>query len=409
MKKIIITESDKKQIISKHLKECAVDIENVVIKDWLSPDEKYLIFLDELYDLENKTKLGDVWKKPDNLILFLEHSFRVSKFKKTIKEHAQKTFGSILLTENTQDISEIKPLIKEFLSEGKNAWNYFTDFVSNTAKSTASGVWNFGSDLVKGGYKLGGEILKGNWSEVWNLMKQGVKWLARKIRQAIYSPVGIIIDTILIATGVGKVPQVVIWGIVVLLDIYEFVTGDYEHKDEPMWLRIIFFLIDILGLVMAGVAAKAARTAVKAAVAAGRGIDGLAEAAIKNPTFKELLITAVKSLKELPAKLAGLSGTLGKGYFSKLLKMGLSKVGDFVRWIIEGLKSTWKSGALRPILVTTGIVSGIGTGVEYLKDINKEKQKTAELERKKEEEAYEELGVAISNKEVDLSSLLKVT
>ena len=409
MKKIIITESDKKQIISKHLKECAVDIENIVIKDWLSPDEKYLIFLDELYDLENKTKLGDVWKKPDNLILFLEHSFRVSKFKKTIKEHAQKTFGSILLTENTQDISEIKPLIKEFLSEGKNAWNYFTDFVSNTAKSTASGVWNFGSDLVKGGYKLGGEILKGNWSEVWNLMKQGVKWLARKIRQAIYSPVGIIIDTILIATGYGKVPQVIVWAIVVLLDIYEFVTGDYEHKDEPMWLRIIFFLIDILGLVMAGVAAKAARTAVKAAVAAGRGIDGLAEAAIKNPTFKELLITAVKSLKELPAKLAGLSGTLGKGYFSKLLKMGLSKVGDFVRWIIEGLKSTWKSGALRPILVTTGIVSGIGTGVEYLKDINKEKQKTAELDRKKEEEAYEELGVAISNKEVDMSSLLKVT
>jgi hypothetical protein len=409
MKKIIITESDKKQIISKHLKECAVDIENIVIKDWLSPDEKYLIFLDELYDLENKTKLGDVWKKPDNLILFLEHSFRVSKFKKTIKEHAQKTFGSILLTENTQDISEIKPLIKEFLSEGKNAWNYFTDFVANTAKSTASGVWNFGSDLVKGGYKLGGEILKGNWSEVWNLMKQGVKWLARKIRQAIYSPVGIIIDTILIATGYGKVPQVIVWAIVVLLDIYEFVTGDYEHKDEPMWLRIIFFLIDILGLVMAGVAAKAARTAVKAAVAAGRGIDGLAEAAIKNPTFKELLITAVKSLKELPAKLAGLSGTLGKGYFSKLLKMGLSKVGDFVKWIIEGLKSTWKSGALRPILVTTGIVSGIGTGVEYLKDINKEKQKTAELERKKEEEAYEELGTAISNKEVDMSSLLKVT
>jgi hypothetical protein len=44
MKKIIITESEKKQIISKHLKECAVDIDNVVVRDWLSPDEKYLIF-----------------------------------------------------------------------------------------------------------------------------------------------------------------------------------------------------------------------------------------------------------------------------------------------------------------------------------------------------------------------------
>jgi hypothetical protein len=409
MKKITLTESDKKQIISKHLKEYAVDIDNVVVRDWLSPDEKYLIFLDELYDLENKTKLGDIWKKPDNLILFLEHSFRVSKFKKTIKEHAQKTFNSILLTENTQDLSEIKPLIKEFLSEGKNAWNYFTDFVSNTAKDAYTGVKDFVVDTAKGAYKLGGEIAKGNWSEVWNLMKQGVKWLGRKIRQAVYSPVGIIIDTILIVTGVGKVAQFVVWGIVVLLDIYEFVTGDYEHKDEPMWMRIIFFLIDILGLVTAGIAAKAARTAVKTAIASGRGIEGVAQAVVKNPTFKELMIKALKGLKELPAKLASLSGSLGKGYFSKLLKMGLSKVGDFVKWIIEGLKSTWKSGALRSILVTTGIVSGIGTGVEYLKDVNKEKQKTAELERKKEEEAYEELGTAISNKEVDMSSLLKVT
>ena len=81
-----VPESDKKQIISKHLKECAVDIDNVVVRDWLSPDEKYLIFLDELYDLENKTKLGDIWKKPDNLILFLEHSFRVSKFKKMFED-----------------------------------------------------------------------------------------------------------------------------------------------------------------------------------------------------------------------------------------------------------------------------------------------------------------------------------
>jgi len=314
-----------------------------------------------------------------------------------------------LLTENTQDLSEIKPLIKQFLSEGKNVWDYFTDFVTNTAKSTYHGVKDFVVDAGKGAYKIGSELVKGNWSEVWNLMKQGVKWLGRKIRQAMYSPVGIIIDTILIATGVGKVPQVVIWGIVVLLDIYEFVTGDYEHKDEPMWLRIVFFLIDILGLVFAGLAAKAARTAVKAAVASGRGIDGLAAAAVKNPTFKELLISAIKGLKELPSKLAGLSSSLGKSSFSKLLKMGLSKVGDFVRWIIEGLKSTWKSGALRSILVTTGIVSGIGTGVEYLKDVNKEKQKTAELERKKEEKAYEELGTIISDKEVDMSPLLKVT
>jgi hypothetical protein len=51
MKKIIVTESDKKEILSKHLKEFAVDIDDVVICDWLSPDEKYVIFLDELLSI----------------------------------------------------------------------------------------------------------------------------------------------------------------------------------------------------------------------------------------------------------------------------------------------------------------------------------------------------------------------
>jgi hypothetical protein len=40
MKKIVITESDKSQILSKHLKEVSLDLDNVVITDWLSPDEK---------------------------------------------------------------------------------------------------------------------------------------------------------------------------------------------------------------------------------------------------------------------------------------------------------------------------------------------------------------------------------
>lgn len=409
MKKIIITESDKKEIISKHLKEHAVDIDNVVIKDWLSPDEKYVIFLDELYDLENKTKLGDIWKKPDNLILFLEHSFRVSKFKKSIKEHAQNTFSNILLTENVKDLSQIKPIIKEFLSEDKNAWDYFKDWVGNTAKDTYTGVKDFVVDLGKGGYKMAGEALKGNWEEVWNLMKQGTKWMGRKIRQAVYSPVGIIIDTILVATEFGKVPQVIVWGIVVCVDIYEFVTGDYEHKEEPMWLRIAFFLIDILGLYSAGVAAKAAKTALKSALAASHGLEGLGNSLAKNPSFRQMITNALIGLKNLPSKLASLSSTLGKGYFSKLFKMALSKVSDFVKWMIEGIKSTWKSGAMRKILVNVGMVAGIGTGVEYLKDVKKEKEAQAKIDQEKEKKALEDLGTAIADKEVDMSSLLKVT
>jgi hypothetical protein len=416
MKKIVITESDKSQILSKHLKNNALNLDNVVITDWLSPDEKYVVFLDELYDLENKTKLGDIWKTPDNLILFLEHTFRVSKLRKEIKEEALKTLNQNILKEDVGDLTEFKPIIKQYLEEGfwdsvGKGLGYAGKFIKDTAANTVSGVYNFGKDLVVGGAKLGGKILTGQWKEVWDLLKQGTKWLARKIREAVYSPVGIIVDTILVATGYGKVAQIVVWAIVVCLDIYEFVTGDYEHKEDPMWLRILFFLVDITGLVFAGLAAKTAKTAISTAIRAGGGeILGLERAVVKNPTLKSILVKLIEGLKSLPSKLASVGTTLGKGQFGKLFKMGLDKVGSFIKWIVESLKSSWKTPALRSVLVTTGLVTGIGTGVEALKDYTKTKGEEQKLADKKQKELdkkeEEKIMAAIADKNLDYSAYL---
>jgi len=416
MKKIVITESEKSQILSKHIKEVALNLDNVVITDWLSPDEKYVIFLDELYDLENKTKLGDIWKTPDNLILFLEHTFRVSKLRKDIKEHALTVLNKNILKEDVGDLTEFKPIIKQYLEEGfwdsvGKGLGYAGKFIKDTAVDTVSGVYNFGKDLVVGGAKLGGKILTGQWKEVMDLLKQGTKWLARKIRQAVYSPVGIIIDTILVVTGYGKVAQIVVWAIVVCLGIYEFVTGDYEHKEDPMWLRILSFLIDITGLVFAGVAAKTAKTAINTAIRVGGGeLIGLERAVAKNPTLKSILVKLIEGLKSLPSKLASVGSTLGKGQFGKLFKMGMDKVGSFIKWIFESLKSSWNTPALKSILITTGVVTGIGTGVEALKDYKqtKDKEQKAELKKQKElgKKEEEQVMAAIADKNLDYSAYL---
>lgn len=415
MKKIIITESDRNHIISKHSLIPSIDVNNVVISDWLSPDEKYVIFLDELYDLENKTKLGDIWKSPDNLLLFLEHTFRVSNLRKDIKEHASSLLNKTLLSENKQDLTYLKPVIKEFLLS-EDFWNdtwlgkglgYAGKYIKDTAKDTVTGVYNFGKDLVKGGVNLGKAVLTGDWKEVWNLMKQGTKWLARKIRQAIYSPVGILIDTILVATGYGKIPQVVVWGIVVCLDIYEFVTGDYEHKDEPMWLRILFFLIDILGLVSAGAAAATARKLLKTA---GTSVKGLETAAVKSPGFRAMLESLFKSLKKLPAKLSEIGTSLGKGQFGKLFELAFKNVSKFINFVVEQLKSVFKSPALKPVLVNAGLITTIGAGVEAYKDYkSKENEKDSELaklEKEKEDADFAELGKELMTKQTDMSSVL---
>lgn len=419
MRKITITESEKSQILNRHSSQSQIEVENVVISDWLSPDEKYVIFLDELYDLENKKKLGNIWKSSDNLVLFLEHSFRVSNLRKDIREHASEVFGKILISENKQDLTYLKPQIKEFLLSERdflnNAWDktkeyggkaldYAGKFIKDTAKDTVSGVYNFGKDLVKGGIDIGKAIVSGDWEEVMNLLKRGTKWLARKIRQAVYSPVGIIIDTILVATGYGKVPQVVVWAIVVSLDIYEFVTGDYEHKDDLMIFRILFFLVDILGLVTAGAAAAAARASLKATGGTVRGLENMAA---KNPTFRSMLVSLLSGLKKLPSKLAEFAGMLGKGQFGKLFNMALKNVGKFISFVLEQLKAVFKSPALKPVLVNAGIITTIGTGVEAVKDYkSKEQEKNAKLEKEKEDKANEELGKELIGKPTDMSSQL---
>lgn len=412
MKKVIITESDRNHIISEHSLIPSIDVNNVVISDWLSPDEKYVIFLDELYDLENKTKLGDIWKSPDNLLLFLEHTFRVSNLRQDIKEHASSLFSKTILSENKQDLTYLKPVIKEFLLS-EDFWNdtwvgkglgYAGKFLKDTAKSTVKGVADFGKGLVKGGAAFGKAILTGDWKEVWNLLKQGTKWLARKIRQALYSPVGIIIDTILVVTGVGKIPQAAVWAIVVALDIYEFVTGDYEEKDEPMILRILFFLIDILGLVSAGAAAVAARTMVKAAGGTVRGIEA---AAVKSPGFRAMLESLFRALKKLPSKLAEFGSMLGKGHFGKLFKLALENVNKFIKFVLEQVKSVFKSPALKPTLVNAGIITAIGTGGEALKDYRKgEAEKQNKIDKEKEAKLTAELGKELMSKPTDMSSVL---
>ena len=200
MKRIQINESEKQRILSKHLKNFQID-ESIVISDWLSPDEKYMILFDELYDIQNQTKIGDVWKHPENLVTFLEHSYRVSNLKREIREHASNTFSKMLLTEGYNDMTPIKPLIKQYLKEeGKGLWDSFTTWLSDTASSTVTGVKDFFVDSWEGIKAYGVAISKGDWDEVVRLLKRGTVWLARKLRQALYSPVGIVVDASIIAS-----------------------------------------------------------------------------------------------------------------------------------------------------------------------------------------------------------------
>jgi hypothetical protein len=210
-------------------------------------------------------------------------------------------------------------------------------------------------------------------------MAAGPVWLARKIRSAAYSPVGMVLDAILIATGIGKVAQVVVWAIIVILDIYELISGDYEHPNEPMWMRILFMGIDVLGLVFAGAAAKAGRVALEAAVGGARTAEQMGANIAKSPRMIEFLRKIVSGIKELPAKLSGVASQVSKNKFwGGFVSKALNGLGTFIKKILDSIKGMFKSKALKPVLVQIGLITGIGTGVEVYSDIQQKKEKGKE-------------------------------
>jgi hypothetical protein len=374
MNRFIISESEKRSIILNYMDDMKNIGDNIVIPNWLSPDEKYMIFLDELYDIENKKSLGDIWKTPSNLILFLEHTYKTSNLISEIKENALKTFNKMLLTEQKIDLTPIKPLIKKFLKEGY--WDDFKTYVSDTAKSSWEGIKDFGSKSWEGIKSLGIAISKGEWSEILNLLKKGAKFLARKLREALYSPVGIIVDAILIATGIGKGLQVVAWSIVVALDIYEFTSGDFENPEEPMIYKVLWFMMDLIGLVFAGVAAKTGKGLIKMLTKGVKTEAELSKVVAKNPQFKSLIQKGVSATDKAGPKMIEASKNIkGNNVFSNFIKSSLSSMGSFLTKIKTSLmnilkpKTTLGKG-VRAGVTSTALVGGLGV---YSANKNKNK------------------------------------
>jgi hypothetical protein len=323
--KYVVTESEKDLIRRMHENQKSFDVllkesvgfistasDSVVITDWLSPDDKYLILLDELYDLQSGEKLGDIWENFDNFKIFITHSFQVAtNVPKQIKEEIVNTVKSLVLTESINDMSKIKPILKQLIKE-----EGFLDWIGSGIKKT--GEWfadeakKFGSDIVdiaktgwEGIAKAGIAISKGDWKGIINLLGKGMLFFARKLRSLLYNPVGMVLDAILIATGIGKAAQWIPWAIVVALDIYEVSTGDYEEP-LPTWMRWLMIGTDVLGLVFAGGVAGSAK-AVLNVFRGAKTAEEFAAIAVKNPravSVIEKIIGAFSKVPELLSKAA---------------------------------------------------------------------------------------------------------
>ena len=183
-------------------------------------------------------------------------------------------FGKNLLTENVE------------LAEGwiKDAWNW-------TKEKVVDKVKQFGAFAIKTGKDLSACVTGGGCSP-----------LFEDFREMLYSPVGIAVDAFLAATGIGEIGLIIVWGIMLLWDIYLLISGSSNFS----WLNIIF---DVLGLGL-GVFAKSARALFGGvsgvAKTAGKGLPEVIADGMKNPKTAGILMKFTEIVKTSLSKIMGL-------------------------------------------------------------------------------------------------------
>ena len=191
-------------------------------------------------------------------------------------------------------------------------------------------------------------IKDGDWKKAFDIIKKGALYVARSLRSALYHPIGLILDAILIATEIGKGFQWIPWAIVVALDVYELVSGDYEDKEMSMVWRLLFLGVDILGLITAGGVAKAGKAVLTGLIKRfGKSTEAVKMALKESPQLKGIFEKILSAASGVQGRMSQAQSYLMK----KSPKIGqwiggiIGKVGGFVQKIVNFIKSLIGGGA----------------------------------------------------------------
>jgi hypothetical protein len=307
-RKLLISESDRNRIQGlygiKKQKEFVFDFV-------LTENNRYLIIMDQVFVSGGDGKtIGSIW----------EHTYI---FNEIINESISKveTISESVKVEINQAISDFV-WTKEIVSEWIDDKNVIVEGWLDSFKSLTS--------------KIG----QGTMNLVGTVFKQGVIPFLRWVRRMAYTNIGIVLDVVLaILSAKGSA---IVWAIIVLLDIYEIITNDFDTQD-PLRGEMPYMMLvgDILALAFTGGVGALWKGSVKLITSKGLSktvpklIPYLEKLASKIPSLK----TSLKSAADTLTKKMGQGGVISK-ILSGLDNI-LTKMIEFINRLIskEGLKA----------------------------------------------------------------------
>ena len=318
----IISESERNQIRSMYgLKPEKDFVFDLVITE----NEKYVIIMDQVFTKDSEgVSIGSIWENTHIFNELIKESF------KDLNESIQNELTNII-----QDVKWTKDLVNEWLKEKPVLIETWFDDLKSGTSSLVSKIGNTAVEMAK------------------SIFTKGVIPALRWVRRGLYTGVGIVIDVIV--SILAAKTNAVVWFVIVLLDIYEIATGDFDPQDpQRMQLPFFFLFADLLGCIFTGVAALGAKKAAPAIMK-----QGIEKAA---PSLAKTARSMGQKIPGLKSQLKNVASGLEKGLGPKSTGV-IGKIKGFIDGILDELikfiprlfsKQGVKAG------VTAGAVAGVG-------------------------------------------------
>ncbi len=298
--KILISESEKNRIKSLY----NVQKNGKFVFDFiLTENNKYVILMDQVFVEGGGGKsIGSIWEHTYIFTEILKETIsKVETLTESVKEEMNVFFESI-----TWD--------KESITEWTKEKNVLVE---------EEGFWSNMWDKLK---KVGSNVATDFKNVAMFAFKQGILPFMRWIRRNATTNIGIVIDVVVAILSFKT--SAIIWAVIVLIDIYEIVTGDYDPQEPERQQMPFFYLIsDVLAVVFTAGSALLFRKAIPTVAKVGsKGMNSALVNLLKSllnkfPTLKNSLKVAMDSLRKAFPSAGNIISTMGRGIETVLAKL----------------------------------------------------------------------------------------
>jgi hypothetical protein len=340
---------------------------NYIFESCVTINGEFLIFQDDVFSIKEQKSIGNIWSSID----LFKKIFKSVNIKNNDYKIIRESILRLPLLENNGNLYGLRDILLEF-DFLQDTWlgQQFTD--------TKKGIADFATKSYDGLKKFGLAISQGQWSEILNLLGKGAVFILRSLKSALFSTGGMIVDAMLFGMGIGKLAQFVPWAMVFGLDIYQWISNDYE-EETTIFTKVLDISFDIIGMLSSGFLAQEMKVLFEPLKRFGKNEKLIANEITKNKKMSGFISTILNGLNKVPGFFTRVINLIIPkfpkiGVFLKSISGKISSVLNTIKNVFEkiiGVKGTEAiGGGIKSGVKTGGILYGFHKGLEKISGVS---------------------------------------